>query len=691
MDGYLRSFANWQEFDAFCAKALHFYLRNGLVGGGSSDTYRLTKLHASVSSPGLTSTLSRFLEEHCGGETYSHAVEGMTEDEERRSLRNYVKASHPGETFTTNQLSTGLSLVAKHYGYRLDVGLKDRPQNRFGPNKRGVNKYVITSASQPFGAMAAWAVPSELIKRMDAALIKFDIYLLHLHRKLDLARYYARQNAPPGMSKSRQQGFGNTSQKQSSRSNKNHIPAAQTAKEQQALQLINQGKLKEAELIYRELAAAGSKSTSVHGNLGVLLQIKGDVQNAILCFNAALQLQPNCPEAYYNLGNALKEQGDLDAAIAAYNTALQLKPKYPEAHNNLGNALKVQGNLDAAIAAYNTAIKLKPNNPGAHNNLGNALKEKGDLDAAIAAYNTALQLKPKYPEAHNNLGNALKVQGNLDAAIAAYNTAIKLKPNNPGAHNNLGNALKEKGDLDAAIAAYNTALQLKPKYPEAHNNLGNALKVQGNLDAAIAAYNTALQLKPNYPDAHNNLGIAFREYGDLDEALANHKKAIELQPDNSQAFYGLGRVQEIKGNIKDSKLLFHTAVELNPANTCALFQLSKSIKSDEDSRDLAKKLEKATRDGLSRQAESMLEFAFANFHHKSKNYAKAAEHLQNANTLKLSFYPSDLSEHLVDTKQTIALTSLLKEGNPSAGQGRIFIVGAPRCGSTLLESVLSTD
>ena len=31
---------NWQEFDAFCVKALNFYLRNGLVDGGSSDSYR---------------------------------------------------------------------------------------------------------------------------------------------------------------------------------------------------------------------------------------------------------------------------------------------------------------------------------------------------------------------------------------------------------------------------------------------------------------------------------------------------------------------------------------------------------------------------------------------------------------------------------------------------------------------------
>lgn len=141
---------NWQEFYAVCAKALHLYLRNDLVSGGSSDCYRLNKLHASFCSPGLTSTFSRFFEKHCDMETYSHAVAGTIEDEERRFLRNYVEAFHPGEFFTMNHLSTGLSMVANHYDYRLNVGLRDRPQKRFSPNK-----FVITSASQPFGSTGA--------------------------------------------------------------------------------------------------------------------------------------------------------------------------------------------------------------------------------------------------------------------------------------------------------------------------------------------------------------------------------------------------------------------------------------------------------------------------------------------------------------------------------------------------------
>ncbi|MHA3961866.1 tetratricopeptide repeat protein, partial [Synechococcus sp. LTW-G] len=166
----------------------------------------------------------------------------------------------------------------------------------------------------------------------------------------------------------------------------------QAAKEQQAVALINQGKLQEAEAIYRDLIAAGTRNHIVYGNLAAICLMQHRLGEAITNLNKALELKPNYPDAHNNLGNALKEQGDLGAAIASYNTALQLKPNYTEAHNNLGIALKEQGDLDAAIASYNTALQLKPNYTDAHNNLGNALQEQGNLDAAIASYNTTLQL-----------------------------------------------------------------------------------------------------------------------------------------------------------------------------------------------------------------------------------------------------------------------------------------------------------
>ncbi len=210
--------------------------------------------------------------------------------------------------------------------------------------------------------------------------------------------------------------------------------------------MIDQGKLQEAEAIYRDLIAAGTRNHIAYGNLAALCGMQGRFDELLELLKKALQLNPNYPEAHYNLGNALKDKGDLSAAITSYNTALQLKPNYPEAHNNLGNVLKDKGDLSAAIASYNTALQLNPSFPDAHNNLGNALQDKGDLTAAIASYNAALQLNPNFSDAHNNLGNALKDKGDLAAAIASYNTALQLKPNYPEAHWNSSLAMLLGGD-----------------------------------------------------------------------------------------------------------------------------------------------------------------------------------------------------------------------------------------------------
>ncbi len=290
-------------------------------------------------------------------------------------------------------------------------------------------------------------------------------------------------------------GFSNAKSAFSKKQQLSRLRIDYRMQEQQALALISQGKLQEAEAIYRTLIAAGIQNDIVYRNLAAICGIRGGFDESIDLLRQALKLKPNNPEVHNNLGNAFKGKGDLNAAIASYNVALQLKSSYLQAHNNLGNAFREKGDLSAAIASYKAALQLKPNNPEVQNNLGIAFKEKGDFNAAIASYNAALQLNSNYPEAQYNLGNAFKEKGDLNAAITSYNAALKLKPSYLQAHNNLGIALKEKGDLSAAIASYNAALQLKSNYPEAHYNLGIVLAEQGDFNAAIASFEKAINLK----------------------------------------------------------------------------------------------------------------------------------------------------------------------------------------------------
>ena len=141
---------NWKEFDSFCAYALTYYLQNGLVNTGIGDKYRLNKLNASVGSGSLVSTLHRFLETNVGKETYSSFVEGMDEELKSVCLRDFVEDSVNGETFTPQQITSGLHLVAKHFSYNINVGLKPRPQKRFGVSRKGVDLFVITDNKNPF-------------------------------------------------------------------------------------------------------------------------------------------------------------------------------------------------------------------------------------------------------------------------------------------------------------------------------------------------------------------------------------------------------------------------------------------------------------------------------------------------------------------------------------------------------------
>jgi len=133
--------------------------------------------------------------------------------------------------------------------------------------------------------------------------------------------------------------------------------ADHAAKEQQAVALINQGKLQEAEAIYRDLIAAGTKNHAVYGNLAAICGMQGRFDELTELLRKTLQLKPNYPDAHYNLGIALQEQGDLDAAIASYNTALQLKPNYPDAHWNSSLTMLLGGDYRKGWEEYEWRFK----------------------------------------------------------------------------------------------------------------------------------------------------------------------------------------------------------------------------------------------------------------------------------------------------------------------------------------------
>ncbi len=252
-------------------------------------------------------------------------------------------------------------------------------------------------------------------------------------------------------------------------------------------------------------------------------------------WNHALACTLDNDVAKNSLGRALSQKGRVDEAITCFQEALQINPGYAPAHVSLGNVLLQMGRVDEAITHYQSALQIEANDAEAQVNLGIALFQKGRVDEAITCFQQALQIKPDYA-AHNNLGIAFLKKERVDEAIAEYQAALEINSDYAEAHNNLGNALVKKGKADEAIAQFQKALQINPAFAKAHNNLGKVLLQKGRVDEAILHCQSALQTSPNYTEARVNLGNALLLTGRVGDAITQFQKAIELaqaagQPD----------------------------------------------------------------------------------------------------------------------------------------------------------------
>jgi tetratricopeptide (TPR) repeat protein len=236
----------------------------------------------------------------------------------------------------------------------------------------------------------------------------------------------------------------------------------------QGLALHQDGRLADAELIYRKiLTLAPDHFDSLHF-LGVLAHQRGNHAEAVDQISRALRRDPKNAFALSNRGNALLALRRLDEALASYDAALATLPDYADALCNRGAALHELERYDEALASTERAIALRPDYHEAHANRGNTLNELRRFAEALASCDRALALRPDYAEADLNRGNALHELKRFDEALASYDRALELQPDNAEALTNRGVSLHDLKRFDEALASYRRAIAVRPDHAEAH-------------------------------------------------------------------------------------------------------------------------------------------------------------------------------------------------------------------------------
>ena len=386
-------------------------------------------------------------------------------------------------------------------------------------------------------------------------------------------------------------------------------------------------------------------------------------------------------------------QGNIQEARKYYQSFIDRGFKDYRVFTNYGVILKNLGKLKEAELYTRKAIKLNPNFANAYSNLGSMFKGIGKYKEAELYTRKAIELNPNLADAYSNLGSMLKDLGNLKEAEIYTRKAIKLNPNFADAYSNLGSILKDLGKLKEAEIYTRKAIELNPNFANAYSNLGSILKDLGNLKEAEIYTRKAIELNPNFAIAHSNLGGILKDLGNLKEAEVYTRKAIELNPNFADAHSNLGVILKNLGKLKEAEISFHKAIELNPDLAIAYYSLSILKKSNKTKTWQDKLFSKNLLNNQLEKDQVNIYFARANILHKESNFKESSRYLQLANNLKQKLYPSNVEDLLKKSKNLLIESkkeSVLKKENRNFFES-IFILGMPRSGSTLLESIISMN
>ncbi|HMI97150.1 MAG TPA: tetratricopeptide repeat protein [Micropepsaceae bacterium] len=286
-----------------------------------------------------------------------------------------------------------------------------------------------------------------------------------------------------------------------------HMPGADLKiKLQQAFGLHQQGRLGEAEQLYREILARA----------------------------------PDQPDALHFLGVLETQRGRHEVGLAHMERAIAINPRNPAAQYNRANALRDIGRTEDAIEGYDAALAIKPDNVGAWNNRGVALHALTRYEEAIASYDRALALKPDHLDAHANRGNTLMELSRYDEALTAFDRVVVLAPDDVSGLYGRANALAKLNRHEEALAFYDRALAIAPEDPRILNNRGNTLSQLSRYEEALADFGRAITAAPNSADAFANRGDALMQLRRHEEALENYRRALELNGLSFNALYGRG-------------------------------------------------------------------------------------------------------------------------------------------------------
>jgi eukaryotic-like serine/threonine-protein kinase len=276
-----------------------------------------------------------------------------------------------------------------------------------------------------------------------------------------------------------------------------------------------------------------------------------------------------------NKGSSLNSLGRHEEAIRCFDKALEIDPRFAGAWTMKGGSLDRLSRYDEAIRCFDKALEIDPCFAGAWNNKGTSLRSLGRYDEAFHCLDKALQLNPRYVDAWTNKGGGLGSLGRYEEAIRCCDKALGVDQRHAAAWYTKGVSLLSLGQYEESIRCFDKAIEIDPSDIEAWNNKGSSLNNLGRQEEAVHCFDKALEVDQRHAAAWNNKGTSLDVLGHQEEAIQCYDKALEIDPRAFKTWFNKAFTEDALGQWREAVLSYRQFLVLAPTQCAKQIELAR--------------------------------------------------------------------------------------------------------------------
>jgi tetratricopeptide (TPR) repeat protein len=401
---------------------------------------------------------------------------------------------------------------------------------------------------------------------------------------------------------------------------------------------------------------------------------------------------PGHPEANLLLAAACSKLGDPAAAAAALETLPNAHRDTPFMQLELGRAYAAGGRNAEALGAFRRAVALDDGLADGWRGLAAMSFAAGETAAGDAAYAHFSRLT-KDPLELSDAIVAL-ADSRLDTAEAMLLRRLDQAPNDVVALRLVADVATRREDYAEAERRLNRCLELTPGYASARFDLASLMFTQHRNSEVLPLVERLLAAEPSNIDYLSLKAQTLRLVGRNDEAIALMEAAVADHPDEDPAWLLYGHLLREVGQQPRAIEMYRRALVVRPGSGRAYSSLANLKTFRFDGADLEAMQKRLAHGNLTSIDRTHLEFALAKGFEDEGQFEASFEHYARGNARHRATIGYDPNATTAITQRSMAIfTERFFVDRSGWGSGRsdpIFIIGLPRCGSTLLEQILAS-